>query len=112
MFTGLIQEIATVKEINSHHGDIQAVFSIDENLNALNDFSPLNKKQIEDNRRILKSLISRDNMIKSIKGMDKLQNLYSKDLFNNRVMSIEGLETLTSLERFIVKKEPFSGFPI
>ena len=30
MFTGLIQEIATVKEINSHHGDIQAVFSIDE----------------------------------------------------------------------------------
>ena len=51
-------------------------------------------------------------MIKSIKGMNKLQNLYSKDLFNNRVMSIEGLETLTSLERFIVKKEPFSGFPI
>ena len=60
----------------------------------------------------LTTLSLADNMIKSIKGMDKLQNLYSKDLFNNRVMSIEGLETLTSLERFIVKKEPFSGFPI
>ena len=28
MFTGLIQEIATVESINSKHGDIQAVFSI------------------------------------------------------------------------------------
>ena len=38
MFTGLIQEIATVKEINSHHGDIQAVFSIDEKfLSSINE---------------------------------------------------------------------------
>ena len=38
MFTGLIQEIATVKMINSHHGDIQAVFSIDEQfLSSINE---------------------------------------------------------------------------
>jgi riboflavin synthase len=31
MFTGLIQKIAVVESINSHHGDIQAVFSADKN---------------------------------------------------------------------------------
>ena len=29
MFTGLVQKIATVKSINSHHGDIQAIFSVE-----------------------------------------------------------------------------------
>ncbi len=29
MFTGLIQKIAEVESINSHHGDIQAIFSAD-----------------------------------------------------------------------------------
>ena len=29
MFTGIIQKIATVKSINSKHGDIQCVFSLD-----------------------------------------------------------------------------------
>ena len=38
MFTGLIQKIATVKEINSNHGDIQAVFSIDKKfLSSINE---------------------------------------------------------------------------
>lgn len=29
MFTGLIQKIATVKSINSHHGDLQVLFQLD-----------------------------------------------------------------------------------
>jgi riboflavin synthase len=32
MFTGLIEKIGEVKSINSHHGDIQAILSIDNNL--------------------------------------------------------------------------------
>jgi hypothetical protein len=32
MFTGLIKKIGVVQEINSHHGDIQAVLSTDKNL--------------------------------------------------------------------------------
>ena len=29
MFTGLIQKIATVESINSHHGDLQVLFQLD-----------------------------------------------------------------------------------
>ena len=32
MFTGLIEKIGEVKSINSHHGDIQAILSIDNDL--------------------------------------------------------------------------------
>ena len=30
MFTGLIQKIATVNSINSHHGDLQVILSAEE----------------------------------------------------------------------------------
>ena len=48
MFTGLIQKIAEVESINSHHGDIQAIFSAEKDfVSSLKDGDSLFTHTIE-----------------------------------------------------------------